>query len=482
MPKEYAILLDKVCKIYQLHGNQSDQLTHLLGMDRFFFKKKKPGKEYVALNDISLKVEKGQKIGLIGRNGAGKTTLLKLLCGNFVPTSGTVSTTGEIQALMTMGAGFHPEYSGRENAKAALQYNGLSPKNYSKALDGIIEFCELGDFLDQPFKTYSLGMQARLMFATATAILPEILVIDEVLGAGDAYFIAKSKRRVESLVSNGCTMLLVTHSMSQILELCEQALWLDQGRVRMFGPAFEVVKAYEEFMHGPIDKINDSIGEGGSAEVDESQENESFEELIDADQLIFDRERAVPKGIQFQEPRFIPHTDALNWKDGLTKDASKFDFVASGGVSRWASETGVKVCGFTVETEKGITNTLVTLRPAKFIINTTAELSGNFSCRYGIAIHDLNGICLTRIWSGIDSYKIKKGGTRRVEVVLNPCQLGPGYYTVGISVLDDTPFEKLNSAVRYDLLSRSFNINVELPGSLDNASASIVHSAEWLFN
>ncbi len=247
-----ALSLQSVSKIYRLHGSQSDQLIDVLGLERFGFKTKTQTKEFAALSDISLDVPRGHRIGIIGRNGAGKTTLLKLICGNFAPTAGEIKVNGTVQALMSMGLGFHPESTGRENVESSLQYNGLVRDAYRQAMEGIIEFCELGDYLDQPFKTYSLGMQARLMFAAATAIRPDILIVDEVLGAGDAYFVAKSKRRVEKLINSGCTMLLVSHSMQQVLELCDEAIWLDGGRVRMRGEAFLVVKAYEEYVHGPI--------------------------------------------------------------------------------------------------------------------------------------------------------------------------------------------------------------------------------------
>ena len=166
MSKNNAIRLVNVGKTYKLHGSQRDQLIDVLGLRRFGLKPRIEPKEFVALDQINLEVHRGQRIGIVGRNGAGKTTLLKLLCGNFAPTNGNVEVNGEVQALMNVGLGFHPEYTGRENVEASLQYNGLDTSEYEAAMDSIIDFCELGEFFDQPFKTYSLGMQARLMFAS----------------------------------------------------------------------------------------------------------------------------------------------------------------------------------------------------------------------------------------------------------------------------------------------------------------------------
>ena len=426
------------------------------------------------MNDISLDVPRGHRIGIVGRNGAGKTTLLKLICGNFAPTSGDVEVNGTVQALMNIGLGFHPEFTGRENVESSLQYNGLDRSEYQQALDGIIEFCELGDFLDQPFKSYSLGMQARLMFAAATAIKPDILIVDEVLGAGDAYFVAKSKKRVQKLVNSGCTMLLVSHSMGQVLELCDEAIWIEHGQIRMKGEAFLVVKAYEEYLHGPVSRINlPAIAIGASSE---KQQDES-----PADTGVSFESLSVPSSdLALQDPPFRPNASPLSLPDNTEIDAMKF--VARGGLSRWESEVGVKICGFSLVTEKGETNQLVCLRPAKVVLHLVAEVEQAFSLRYGILISDAMGRSVSVIYSPIDQFSSLPGQTRKIEMALNPLQIGPGEYTIGISVLQSTDLESVNHAKRYDLVGRSFEFSVILPDTLGALQSALLHSAEWKFS
>lgn len=201
--------------------------------------------EFWALRDISLSVKRGERVALIGRNGAGKSTLLSIVCGRLQPTDGSVKVAGQIQALMELGTGFHPEFTARENVFASLAYHGVTGRRAAALLDEIIDFAELEDFVDQPVKTFSAGMYTRLAFSTATAIEPDILIIDEVLGAGDAYFAAKSAERMKRLtVESGATVLFVSHDMSSVERLCERAIWIERGRMHMEGTALEVSKAY----------------------------------------------------------------------------------------------------------------------------------------------------------------------------------------------------------------------------------------------
>lgn len=208
-----------------------------------------------ALDGVSLEIKKGERIGLVGRNGAGKTSLLKVITGLLQPSSGSIKIDGTVQSLLTSGLGFDINLTGRENIHASLVYNGLSNKELSIATNDIIDFCELDEYIDQPLKTYSLGMQSRLAFAASTAIKPDILIVDEVLGAGDGYFVNKCAARIKRLTQNqDTTLILVSHSSAQILKFCEKCFWIEEGKIVESGPALDVVKKYEKFINDLQDK------------------------------------------------------------------------------------------------------------------------------------------------------------------------------------------------------------------------------------
>jgi lipopolysaccharide transport system ATP-binding protein len=243
-----AIRLTDVGKMYKIFSSRRDNLVDALGLNKVLPRRESRHREFWALRGIDLTVERGARIGVIGRNGAGKSTLLKLITGALALTEGTLEVNGTIQALIDAGAGFHPEFTGYENINASLTYQGFSREELAAAQKDIEEFTELGGFLEQPLKTYSLGMQARLAFATATAIKPEVLVVDEVLGAGDAYFITKSVERMNRITSSGASMLIVSHSLAQITQLCDEAIWLERGRIVARGRSIDVVKQYERYV------------------------------------------------------------------------------------------------------------------------------------------------------------------------------------------------------------------------------------------
>lgn len=234
--------------MYKVFGSRRDRLADALGLRRLLPAGRDRYQEFWALRGIGFELARGGRLGIIGRNGAGKSTLLKLVTQNFPPTEGRVEVRGSVQALLEVGSGLHPEFTGRENIQASLGFLGLSRAEIEEAARDIADFTELGRFLDQPFKTYSLGMQARLGIGIATTIRPEILIIDEVLGTGDAYFFGKSTARMQRLLSEGASVLLVSHALDQIARFCDETIWLDRGRIVMRGPTTEVIKAYEKFI------------------------------------------------------------------------------------------------------------------------------------------------------------------------------------------------------------------------------------------
>ena len=242
--EEVAIAIENLGKMYKLYKNPKDKIKDAFGLN---FYKKNYYKEFWALRDVDIIIKKGERVGLIGHNGAGKSTLLKTIIGNIQPTEGNIKIHGNIQALLELGTGFHPEFTGRENIKASLAYQGLSLKEIAVAETEIIDFTELGEYIDQPVRTYSAGMYSRLAFATATAVCPEILIIDEVLGAGDAYFMGKCVERMRKLTSEeGTTVLFVSHDLQSVQALCDRAVWIDKGRVRFDGEVLTGIKLYTQ--------------------------------------------------------------------------------------------------------------------------------------------------------------------------------------------------------------------------------------------
>ena len=200
--------------------------------------------EFTALDHVSFTVEKGETLGLVGRNGAGKSTMLKVISGILKPTEGSVRTEGNIVPMLELGSGFDFDLTGRENIFLNGAILGYSEEFLKEQYERILEFSELGKFIDTPIRNYSSGMLARLAFSVASMVEPEILIVDEILSVGDAAFQEKSRARMLELMGGGTTVLFVSHNMEQVREMCDKVIWLEQGHVKMAGPTDEVCGAY----------------------------------------------------------------------------------------------------------------------------------------------------------------------------------------------------------------------------------------------
>ncbi len=212
------------------------------------FGREVPGDSFWALRDVTLQVAKGESLGIIGCNGAGKSTLLQLLCGTVAPSTGTVRVDGRIAALLELGAGFNPDFSGRDNVLLNGPLLGLGRTQLQEQMHSIIEFSGIGHFIDQPVKTYSSGMFVRLAFALATSVKPDILVIDEALSVGDGGFARKSFDRILAMKEQGTTILFCSHALYQVEAFCDRVLWLDHGRAMGLGPSHAVIRDYTLFL------------------------------------------------------------------------------------------------------------------------------------------------------------------------------------------------------------------------------------------
>lgn len=236
----YRIQVEGLHKNFRIYAQPKDRLKELI-------LRKPRHKLYHVLSDISFQVENGKSLGIIGDNGAGKSTLLKLLVGTLQPTLGSIQVTGQVAALLELGAGFHPEFTGRKNIYLNASLLGVPDDNIPELENDIIEFSELGYFIDRPVKTYSSGMFVRLAFSIATMVRPDILVIDEALSVGDMAFQKKCVERMNRFREEQKTMVFCSHSMYHVQQLCDTAMWIDKGRIRQIGPSEEIVGRYEDY-------------------------------------------------------------------------------------------------------------------------------------------------------------------------------------------------------------------------------------------
>jgi lipopolysaccharide transport system ATP-binding protein len=252
-----AIKVENLSKCYHIYENPRDRLKQIVAprLQRLTWQSPKQYfREFWALNDVSFEVKKGETVGIIGRNGSGKSTLLKMICGTLTPTSGSIQTNGRIAALLELGSGFNPEFTGRENVKLSATLYGLTEKEIDESFDKILSFAEIGAFIDQPLKTYSSGMYVRLAFAVAINVQPDILVIDEALAVGDITFQAKCMARLKRLMNTGTTVLFVSHDTSSVRNFCQKVLWLSHGETKAFGDPELTIGQYVAEAHLAINK------------------------------------------------------------------------------------------------------------------------------------------------------------------------------------------------------------------------------------
>jgi lipopolysaccharide transport system ATP-binding protein len=277
--EEAVVLVDRISKCYRLYENPAarlkefvvPRLARLVGATAPRY-----AKEFWALTDVSFDVRRGETVGIIGRNGAGKSTLLQILCGTLTPTSGSVRVNGRVAALLELGAGFNPEFTGRENVYLSGQLQGLSRPEIDARFDEIAAFADIGEFVDQPAKTYSSGMYVRLAFAVSASLSPEILVVDEALAVGDFAFNLKCFKRLEQLRADGCSIVFVSHDVGLVQKMCDRVLYLTRGRTVCFSSSLEATSRYVSDI-APRDSglVNDSSAIGAS-QADAAEANDGW--------------------------------------------------------------------------------------------------------------------------------------------------------------------------------------------------------------
>ena len=425
---QIAISARAVAKRYKMFSNARQMVAHQFGLRDLPFFGRSHIPEFSALEGVTFDLARGERIGLIGRNGAGKTTLLKLITRSLAPTEGSITVNGSVQALMSTGIGFHPEFTGRQNIDATLQYYGLHGDTYAAALDDVIRFVELGKYLDQPYSTYSLGMQSRTQFAVATAFRPDILLIDEILGAGDGYFAAKSADRMKRLIGSGCTMILVSHSAETILQFCERVIWLRDGSVHRDGPAKQILAEYEQ-------EMADLAKAGAGAKAASLKSTDPF--VLPATL----RTEFVEQHVRAAEPVI----DAAGREIAELRDDGTT-------IRRFPGRDGVRI--------------------ADVFLRRTAEENGGLQVGEGIAVrvllkgpagetmalrchtlvYSLSGDRLGRAGGEVEC-RFDMSGSGAVEGLIEPLLFGPGQFVVSILV-EDAQGPVLAEEARYDLWSR----------------------------
>lgn len=269
MSFEYVIEAEGLTKDYKIYKKPKDRFLEVFNLRRFSSIEK-----FTALKGVDFKVKKGESIGIVGKNGAGKSTLLQIISGIIPPSSGSLKVNGRVSALLELGAGFNPEFTGRENIVLSASIYGMDLEASSSKIQSIIEFSGVGDFIDQPVKTYSSGMYVRLAFAISSQMEPDILIVDEALSVGDIQFQNKCLKLISKLRSNGCTFIFVSHSPRMIELFCDRAIWIDGGVVKEDGEPRKVVRRFENYMVGGLEAIS------APAVVDENLKSSKADEWV----------------------------------------------------------------------------------------------------------------------------------------------------------------------------------------------------------
>lgn len=308
-----AIKVENLTKIYKMYEKNNDKLLSLFG-------KKKRHEDFYALKDVSFEINRGECVGIIGHNGAGKSTLLKILTGVAFPTEGKIEINGKISSLLELGSGFNPELTGIENVYFNGALNGRSTEQIDAVLEDIIEFADIGDFINQPVKSYSSGMFARLAFAVAINIEPDILIVDEILSVGDVSFQVKCMAKFEEFKKKNKTIIYVSHGLGTVKKFCDRAIWLQKGQVMDDGNSVIVVERYYNI------NFNQMEADNLKEQVSESIENVEMVCLNDKikydDKLDFEIKYTTKKKID--NPNIILELRKTDYEPGTTRGADQF--------------------------------------------------------------------------------------------------------------------------------------------------------------
>lgn len=418
----YSIEVNDISKKFRLYHDKSVTLK-----ERLLFFNRTRYEEHEVLKDISLNIEKGKTIGLIGQNGSGKSTLLKLLTKIIYPDKGEIIMNGKVSSLLELGAGFHPDFSGRENIYTNASIFGLSRKEIDERFEKIVEFSELHEFIDNPVRTYSSGMYTRLAFSVAINVDADILLVDEILAVGDASFQKKCMDKIKELKNNGTTIVIVTHDMGAVERICDEAVWLEGGRIKEKGNSFNVVNSYMEFM-----------GKKQENQIRKIEENKEKNNLQNNDASM-NKSDLIKREQEQNEPD--KNEDKKRWgnKDIILSNLRITD-------QQGKEKTGFK-CG-----EK-----------AAIIFNYSMKNKLLKNPVFGLSIFRNDGVCVygsnTQIEKAKDIY-LKNDG--QVKYVINNLNLIQGHYYLDIAVVSEEgfPYDYIKSIAELDVYSDINDIGI----------------------
>lgn len=447
--EEICIRVRDLGKRFEMYAQPADRLRQMIlpRAQRFFHTgAREYFREFWALRDVNFDVYRGETVGIVGRNGSGKSTLLQIICGTLHPTVGEVQTTGRIAALLELGAGFNPEFTGRENVRLSGLLYGLSEEALRERYDAILEFAGIGDFIGQPIKTYSSGMLVRLAFAVAINVDPQILVIDEALSVGDELFQRKCFARIEAIRDKGATILFVSHAAGTVIDLCDRALLIDSGELLSKGQPKLIVSRYHKLLYAPAgeaDAVRDEIRQAAATAATNADEAGAS-----GSPLIKSEEDADARQTETYDPGLVP--------------SSTVNFAPKGALIQKPS----------IWTRDGkIVNGLV--RGRRYCFGFNVGFSKRvYYVRFGSLIKGITGlpICGTMSEARLLDGKAETtaGQSANVEFWFD-CMLNPGIYFMNAGVFgveqlgqEETLLHRIADAIAFRVLPITDNASTEL--------------------
>lgn len=418
---DIVIDVEHITKNFKIYYDKGAQLK-----ERLLFRKRNRYEERQVLKDVTFQVKRGEAIGLIGHNGCGKSTTLKLLTRIMYPDSGTITMKGRVSSLIELGAGFHPDMSGRENIYTNAAIFGLTKKEIDSRLDDIVEFSELAEFIDNPVRTYSSGMYMRLAFSVAINVDADILLIDEILAVGDANFQTKCFNKLREIKAQGTTIVIVSHSLGQIEQICDRSIWIHEGLIRAEGPPKEIDLEYLDFMSRKMQENNQKALEKKAAE--EEKAAEEADEQNEAEE--------IPEEEAAEEAQ----TERKRWGSGMARIKSIKTF-NSDGAQQDTFRTGEKIV---------------------FRLEYTVKEKVSDAV-FGIGIFNRDGVQCYGTNTRIDKlaeFSLEKNGV--FEITLDEVQLLAGEYLIDFAIEtgEGIPVDYYREACRIQMLASYGDVGV----------------------